>query len=46
MVILSRILEERHIPPFWYGSESTTTTVVERLTIEGRAGQLTLSQAQ
>ncbi len=39
-------LQERHIPPFWYSSESATKTVVDRLTIEGRASQITLSQAQ
>ena len=40
------VLQERHIPPFWYNSESATKTVVERMTISGRATQITLSQAR
>ncbi len=40
------VLQERHIPPFWYGSESATKTVVARMTIKGRATEVTLSQAQ
>ena len=39
-------LQERHIPPFWYSNETATKLVVARITIEGRANQLTLSQAQ
>jgi len=39
-------LQERHIPPFWYNAEFATKTVVERVTIEGRATQITLSKAQ
>ena len=39
-------LQERHIPPFWYDSESAIKTVVERMTIAGRATQITLSVAQ
>ena len=39
-------LQERHIPPFWYSSESATKTVVERLSISERGSQLNLSQAQ
>ncbi|PKB83058.1 MAG: hypothetical protein BZY88_03045 [SAR202 cluster bacterium Io17-Chloro-G9] len=40
------LLPERHIPPFWYSDETATKTVVERMTIEGRAGQILLSKAQ
>ena len=39
-------LKERHIPPFWYTAESSTMTVVERMTIEGRGTKITLSKAQ
>ncbi len=40
------VLEDRHIPPFWYDGEAVTKIVVERITIKGRALQLTISQAQ
>ena len=40
------ILQERHIPPFWFSPESAVKTVVNRVTIEGRKSQISLSNAQ
>lgn len=39
------ILEDRHIPPFWYNSEFTTKTVVQRVSVNDRFTQITLRKA-
>ena len=40
------VLQDRNLPPVWLSSESATKTVVENLTIEGRARQITLRKAR
>ena len=40
------VLKDRNLPPVWLSSETGTKTVVENLTIEGRASQITLRKAR